>query len=154
QAGIEPPEHARSLRPMLLKHLAATWRQADEGIWETRGEPQHFVHSKVMAWVACDRIAKQLEQEGHCDEARPWHALAQEIHAEVCARGFDRDLNSFVQAYGSKRLDASLLLVPLVGFLPASDSRVQGTLRAIESKLLIGGEFVLRYELDNSADGL
>jgi GH15 family glucan-1,4-alpha-glucosidase len=139
---------------MLLEHLAGTWRQADEGIWETRGEPQHFVHSKVMAWVACDRIAKQLEHEGQDNEALPWHCLAQEIHAEVCDRGFDRDLNSFVQAYGSKQLDASFLLLPLVGFLPASDPRIRGSLVAIEKRLLVRREFVLRYDTEKIDDGL
>jgi GH15 family glucan-1,4-alpha-glucosidase len=88
------------------------------------------------------------------DSGKQWRAIADEIHAEICERGFDPDLNSFVQAYGSKRLDASLLLIPLVGFLPATDPRVRGTLRAIEDRLLIDGEFVLRYEPDNPADGL
>jgi GH15 family glucan-1,4-alpha-glucosidase len=154
EAGIEPSEHARSLRPIVLEHLATTWRQPDEGIWEIRGEPQHFVHSKVMAWVACDRIAKQLEREGHGDEARHGHCLAQEIHAEVCDRGFDRDLNSFVQAYGSKQLDASVLLLPLVGFLPASDPRIRGSLAAVEKRLLVRREFVLRYDTEKVGDGL
>ena len=88
------------------------------------------------------------------EPAQRWRDIADEIHAEVCERGFDRDLDSFVQAYGSKRLDASLLLIPLVGFLPAADPRVRGTLRAIEDRLLIDGEFVLRYETENSGDGL
>ena len=96
----------------------------------------------------------ELEARAFDDFGRRWREIADEIHAEVCERGFDRDLNSFVQAYGSKRLDASLLLIPLVGFLPATDSRVHGTLRAIEKKLLIDGEFVLRYETDNVGDGL
>jgi len=135
-----------------MDYLARTWRQPDEGIWEVRGGPQHFVHSKVMAWVAFDRVAKEIAAD-ESSEPR-WRTLANEIHAEVCERGFGRELNSFVRAYGSKRLDASLLLIPLVGFLPATDPRVQGTLRAIEDRLLIGGEFVLRYEAENPADGM
>jgi GH15 family glucan-1,4-alpha-glucosidase len=95
-----------------------------------------------------------VESEAYNESGPRWRDIADEIHAEVCERGFDRDLNSFVQAYGSKRLDASLLLIPLVGFLPATDPRIQGTLRAIEDKLLIDDEFVLRYESDNPGDGL
>jgi GH15 family glucan-1,4-alpha-glucosidase len=106
-----------------------------------------------MAWVAFDRAANVLEAQAFNESGRRWREIADEIHAEVCERGFDPDLNSFVQAYGSKRLDASLLLIPVVGFLPAADRRIQGTLRAIEDKLLVDGEFVLRYETEN-ADGL
>ena len=119
-----------------------------------RGGRQLFVHSKVMAWVAFDRAANEFAAEGAQAEARRWRAVADEIHAEVCERGFDRELGSFVQAYGSTRLDASLLLIPLVGFLPPTDPRVQGTLRAVESRLLIDGEFVVRYERESGADGL
>jgi GH15 family glucan-1,4-alpha-glucosidase len=139
---------------VILEHLATAWRQPDEGLWEVRGEPQHFVHSKVMAWVAFDRAASEFDAEGSIAEAQRWRALPDEIHTEVCARGFDREINSFVQAYGSKRLDASLLLIPLVGFLPTTDPRMQGTLRTIERRLLVDGEFVLRYETDNPGDGL
>jgi GH15 family glucan-1,4-alpha-glucosidase len=154
KAGMEPSERSRTLRPVILEYLSTVWRQPDEGLWEVRGGPQHFVHSKVMVWVAFDRAANQVAAEGFEDARQRWREIADEIHAEVCERGFDRDLNSFVQAYGSKRLDASLLLIPVVGFLPASDPRVQGTLRAIEDKLLIDGEFVLRYETENLGDGL
>jgi GH15 family glucan-1,4-alpha-glucosidase len=104
-----------------------------------------------MAWVAFDRAAIELEGT---ELGRRWREIADEIHAEVCERGFDGELNSFVQAYGSKRLDAGLLVIPLVGFLPASDPRVRGTLRAIEDRLLIDQEFVLRYEPENPGDGL
>jgi len=107
-----------------------------------------------MAWVAFDRAAHELEARAFNEPGERWREIADEIHAEVCERGFDGDLNSFVQAYGSKRLDASLLLIPLVGFLPAADPRVRGMLQAIEDKLLINGEFVLRYETENSGDGL
>jgi GH15 family glucan-1,4-alpha-glucosidase len=154
KAGMQPPERGRALRPVILDYLATAWKQPDEGIWEVRGPPQHFVHSKVMAWVAFDRAAHELAAQAYNEPGRRWRAIADEIHAEVCARGFDRDLGSFVQAYGSKRLDASLLLIPLVGFLPATDPRVRGTLRAIEDKLLIDGEFVRRYESKNDSDGL
>src|SRR5215467_2399070 len=154
KAGMAPSERGRALRPVVLEYLSKAWRQPDEGLWEVRGGPQHFVHSKVMAWVAFDRAASE-DAAGEFDEPpQRWREIANQIHAEVCERGFDRDLNSFVQAYGSKRLDASLLMIPLVGFLPASDPRVQGTLRAIEDKLLFDGEFVLRYETENSSDGL
>jgi GH15 family glucan-1,4-alpha-glucosidase len=107
-----------------------------------------------MAWVAFDRASGGIAAEGLNEEAQRWRALADDVHAEICERGCDRDLDSFVQAYGSKRLDASLLLLPLVGFLPATDPRMRGTLRAIEDKLLIDGEFVLRYQTDDVADGL
>jgi GH15 family glucan-1,4-alpha-glucosidase len=153
KAGMARSERGRALRSVVLEHLEAAWRQPDEGIWETRGGRQHFVHSKVMAWVAFDRAANEPEAQAFNESGRRWREIADEIHAEVCERGFDPDLNSFVQAYGSKRLDASLLLIPLVGFLPAADPRIQGTLRAIEDRLLIDGEFVLRYETEN-ADGL
>jgi GH15 family glucan-1,4-alpha-glucosidase len=154
KAGIEPSERGRALRAVVLGYLATAWRQPDDGIWEVRGAPQHFVHSKVMAWVAFDRAANELEAQAFNESGRQWRRIADEIHAEVCERGFDRDLDSFVQAYGSKRVDASLLLIPLVGFLPPDDPRVRGTLQAIEQRLLIDGEFVLRYETENPGDGL
>ena len=154
KSGMQLPERARALRPVVLEYLATAWREPDEGIWEVRGGPQHFVHSKVMAWVAFDRAAHELEAQAYNEPGERWRAIADEIRAEVCERGFDRNLGSFVQAYGSKRLDASLLLIPLVGFLPATDPRVRGTLHAIEDTLLIDGEFVLRYQPDNPADGL
>ena len=154
KAGMAPVERGRALRPMILEYLTEAWRKPDEGIWEVRGGPQHFVHSKVMAWVAFDRAADDVGVKAFNEPGQRWREIADEIHAEVCERGFDRDLNSFVQAYGTRRLDASLLLIPLVGFLPADDPRIQGTLKAIENKLLFNDEFVLRYESDNSSDGL
>jgi GH15 family glucan-1,4-alpha-glucosidase len=154
KAGMGPPARARTLRPVVLKYLATAWREPDEGIWEVRGGRQHFVHSKVMAWVAFDRAAHESMAREFADPAGPWRAIADEIHADVCERGFDPALGSFVQAYGSKRLDASLLLMPLVGFLPVDDPRIRGTIRAIEEKLLIDKAFVQRYETDSSADGL
>ncbi|MBV9288170.1 MAG: glycoside hydrolase family 15 protein, partial [Hyphomicrobiales bacterium] len=154
KAGMAPSARRQALRPLVLDHLASVWRQPDEGIWEVRGGPQHFVHSKVMAWVAFDRAANALEAQAYHESGPRWRDIADEIHAEVCERGFDRELMSFVQAYGSKELDASLLLLPLVGFLPPEDERIRGTLRAIEDRLLIQGEFVLRYESEHGADGL
>jgi GH15 family glucan-1,4-alpha-glucosidase len=153
KAGSSTTEREKALRPVVLNYLAKAWREPDEGIWEVRGGAQHFVHSKVMAWVAFDRAAKQVRLLAK-EEARRWRALADEIHGEICERGFNHEMNSFVQAYGSKRVDANLLLLPLVGFLPASDPRIRGTLRAIEERLLIDGEFVLRYEPENPGDGL
>ncbi len=154
KTGMRPHERSRALRPVILEYLETAWRQPDEGIWEVRGGRRHFVHSKVMAWVAFDRAANELSARTYNESPSRWRAIADEIHTEVCERGFDRDLNSFVQAYGSKQLDASLLLIPQVGFLPATDPRVQGTLRAIEKKLLIDGEFVLRYQSADQVDGL
>jgi len=152
KGGMKPSARARELRPVVLDYLTTAWRQPDEGIWEVRDGPRHFVHSKVMAWIAFDRAANDAESFG--EAAVQWRMIADEIHAEVCERGFDHDLGSFVQAYGSKQLDASLLLIPLVGFLPADDPRVQGTLRAVEERLLINGEFVMRYETEHAGDGL
>jgi len=154
KAGMAPSERGQKVRPVVLDYLATAWRQPDEGIWEVRGGRQHFVHSKVMAWVAFDRAGNELEAQAFNESGRRWREIADEIHSEVCERGFDRDLNTFVQAYGSKRLDASLLLIPLVGFLPPEDPRVRGTLRAVEDRLLIEGEFVLRYEIEHAGDGL
>jgi GH15 family glucan-1,4-alpha-glucosidase len=107
-----------------------------------------------MAWVAFDRAASGVEAKAFHQSGRKWRRIANEIHAEVCERGFDRKLNSFVQSFGSKRLDASLLLIPLVGFLPPDDPRVRGTLKAIEERLLVQEEFVLRYETEDGVDGL
>jgi GH15 family glucan-1,4-alpha-glucosidase len=156
KAGLAPPKRAHALRRAFFEHLSRVWREPDEGIWEVRGGRQHFVHSKVMVWVAFNRAAQDLEAKLFGEDGSRWRDIADEIHAEVCERGFDRELNSFVQAYGSKRLDASLLLIPLVGFLPPGDARVQGTLRAIEERLLVNDEFVLRYETEEvrAADGL
>jgi GH15 family glucan-1,4-alpha-glucosidase len=152
KGGMKPTPRAGELRPVVLEYLARAWREPDEGIWEVRSGRQHFVHSKVMAWVAFDRAAGSAYAAD--DRTTRWRQMADEIHAEVCERGFDRELGSFVQAYGSKQLDASLLLIPIVGFLPAHDPRVKGTLRAIEERLLIDGEFVLRYESEEVRDGL
>jgi GH15 family glucan-1,4-alpha-glucosidase len=152
KAGMKPSKRAYATRSAVFEHLTAVWREPDEGIWEVRGQRQHFVHSKVMAWVAFDRAAN--DEEAEADSRQQWREIANEIHADICQRGFDSELNSFVQAYGSKQLDASLLQMPLVGFLPPDDPRMRGTLRAIEEKLLTQGEFVLRYESEHGIDGL
>jgi GH15 family glucan-1,4-alpha-glucosidase len=151
--GLAPLDRAAAIGQAVLGHLAAIWDQPDEGIWEVRGPPQHFTHSKAMAWVAFDRAIKISERFGGSAQAESWRQVRDEIHADVCAKAFDRELGSFVQAYGSKALDASLLLLPLVGFLPPSDPRMVGTVRAIEQRLLVDG-FVLRYDTGRGVDGL
>ncbi len=138
----------------LLDHLEDAWREPDDGIWEIRGARRHFVHSKAMAWVAFDRAVRTAEEHGFDGPVDRWRRLRDEIHQDVCEHGFDPELNSFTQSYGSKELDASLLLLPLVGFLPATDPRIGGTIEAIERELLYEG-FVLRYRTSESAaDGL
>ena len=122
--GVRPSNRSETLRPVIIEYLATAWRLADDGIWEVRGSPQHFVHSKVVAWVAFDRAAALVEAQGLHELSHKWREIADEIHADVCECGFDRELGTFVQAYDSKQLDASLLLLPLVGFLPATDPRI------------------------------
>ncbi|MEO6877809.1 MAG: glycoside hydrolase family 15 protein, partial [Gemmatimonadaceae bacterium] len=122
--GIDESVDAWALQKALAGHLAKIWRQPDQGIWEVRGKPQHFTHSKVMAWVAIDRALKSAEQFGLDGPHDEWRALRDEMHADICKNAFDEKLNSFVQAYGSTLADASLLVMPLVGFLPATDPRV------------------------------
>jgi GH15 family glucan-1,4-alpha-glucosidase len=150
--GLPPVERGPAIGQAVLEHLAGIWDQPDEGIWEVRGPPQHFTHSKVMAWVAFDRAIKISERLG-AGWAERWHGLRDQIHADVCEKAFDCELGSFVQAYGSKALDASLLLLPLVGFLPPTDPRIVGTVKAIEQRLLVDG-FVLRYDTGQGVDGL
>jgi len=137
----------------LLKHLAGIWMEPDQGLWEVRGPPQHFTFSKVMAWVAFDRAVKSAELFGLEGPVDRWRAVQQQIHAEVCERGFDRERGCFVQAYDSTQLDASLLLLPTTGFLPASDPRIKATIEAVERELLCDG-FVMRYDTGETADGL
>ncbi len=153
RAGVADTEAGWALECCLVNHLATIWTKPDRGIWEVRGELQHFTHSKVMAWVAFDRAIRSAEEFGLDGPVAQWRAVRDEIHRDVCARGFDLELQAFVQAYGSKTLDASLLLVPLVGFLPAKDPRVVGTVEAIERSLVSQG-FVLRYESSVTDDGL
>jgi len=137
----------------LLQHLEQVWREPDHGLWEVRGPAQHFTFSKVMAWVAFDRAIKTVESFGERGDVERWRTLRSEIHDEVCARAFNRKLNSFVQAYESTLLDASLLLLPALGFIDAEDSRFIGTVEAVERNLLING-FVSRYDTAKTEDGL
>jgi GH15 family glucan-1,4-alpha-glucosidase len=137
--GLPAVAWATVIGRAFLDHLEAIWREPDEGIWEVRGPRQHFTHSKVMAWVAFDRAVKSVEQLGVAGPADHWRVVRDAIHADVSRNGFDSELGSFVQAYGSKALDASLLLLPVVGFLPPSDPRILGTVRAIERRLLVDG---------------
>jgi GH15 family glucan-1,4-alpha-glucosidase len=137
----------------LLEYLEKIWREPDEGIWEIRGPRRQFTHSKVMAWVAFDRAIKSCEQFGLNGPVDRWRAVRQEIHDDVCHNGFDSGLGTFVQSYGSKELDASLLMIAKAGFLPPSDARIAGTVRAIESHLMHDG-FVLRYNTHKVEDGL
>ena len=138
----------------LLEFLEGAWNKPDEGIWEVRGGRRHFTHSKIMAWVAMDRAVKAVERGWLNDHAGRWSALRDEIHKEVCREGFDAGLNSFVGFYGAKRPDASLLMIPMVGFLPARDPRMVGTVAAIEKHLMSEDGFVARYVPDPEVDGL
>ncbi len=152
-AGGTPDPADWELQRRLTAHLEAIWEQPDDGIWETRGGRRHFTHSKVMAWVALDRALRSAEQFGLEGPLDRWRALRARMHAGICASGFDPGRNSFVQSYGGSEPDASLLLIPLVGFLPADDPRVRGTLAAIERDLLVDG-FVRRYDTADGMDGL
>jgi GH15 family glucan-1,4-alpha-glucosidase len=153
EAGLEPDANAWNLQVALLRFVEEAWREPDEGIWEVRGPKRHFVHSKVMAWVAVDRGITTVERFGLEGPVERWRRLRDEIHAEVCTRGFDAERQTFTQSYGSRALDASLLLIPVVGFLDADDPRVAGTVDAIERELSRDG-FILRYPTDKSDDGL
>ena len=152
--GLPIDPNAWKIQRGLLAHLEDAWREPDDGIWEIRGERRHFVHSKAMAWVAFDRAVRTVEDHEVDGPADRWRTVREEIHREVCERGFDHELGSFTQSYGSQELDASLLLLPLVGFLPATDPRIRGTIEAVERELLQDG-LVLRYRThDAGVDGL
>jgi GH15 family glucan-1,4-alpha-glucosidase len=151
--GLSTNESGWEAQLAFLKHLQEIWREPDEGIWEVRGTPQQFTHSKVMAWVAFDRAIKSAETFGLDGPLDEWHTLRDEIFEEVCTKGFDAELGTFVQAYGVKHVDASLLLMPSMGFLPVSDPRVEGTIATIERRLLRDG-FVRRYDTQDTDDGL
>ena len=153
--GLESDEAAWDLQQALLEFLESKWREPDEGIWEIRGPRRHFTHSKVMAWVALDRAIKAVELLGHEGPVDRWRAVRRELHDEVCREGYDSGRDSFVQYYGADHLDASLLQIPLVGFLPADDPRVKGTVAAIQRELMVDG-LVHRYPPDGSeaVDGL
>ncbi|MGE0223315.1 MAG: glycoside hydrolase family 15 protein [Acetobacteraceae bacterium] len=153
KGAIAPSDTVWRLECTLAEHLAEIWQEPDEGIWEVRGPRQQFTHSKVMAWVAFDRAVKAIEEVGMPGPVEKWRALRDRIHADVCENGFDEKQGSFVQTYGGTQLDASLLLMPLVGFLPATDPRIVGTVAAIERDLTVDG-LVLRYDTGRTADGL
>ena len=154
--GLPADDSAWALLRHLLVNLESRWREPDEGIWEVRGPRRHFTHSKVMAWFAFDRGVRLIDELGRDGPRERWNEIRETIKAEVLERGFHEELNSFVQSYDSKRLDASLLTIPLYGFLPADDPRVRGTLEAVRRELLVDG-FVQRYRHDAevaSVDGL
>ncbi len=137
----------------LVEHLETVWEQPDEGIWEVRGGPKHFTYSKVMAWVAFDRAIKIAEKGSFEAPLARWKQIREAIHDQICAKAFSKKLNSFVQHYGSNQLDASVLLMPMVGFLPAEDPRIRGTIAAIEKHLMRDG-LVMRYDTHKAKDGL
>jgi GH15 family glucan-1,4-alpha-glucosidase len=153
RTGLAADASGWALECALVTHLETIWDQPDDGIWEVRGGRRHFTHSKVMAWVAFDRAVRSAEEFGLDAPLDRWRAMRDRIHDEVSDRGFDANQNSFVQSYDSTALDASLLLIPLVGFLPAADPRVRGTLAAIECNLMRDG-FVMRYDTGRGTDGL
>ena len=153
RAGLATSEATWSLESSLVSHLEKIWREPDEGIWEVRGGRKAFTHSKVMAWVAFDRAVRSIEEFGLDGPLERWREVRDAIHLEVCERGFDPDQNAFVQSFGAKALDASLLLIPIVGFLKPDDPRVSGTVAAIERKLMWNG-LVMRYDTGEGTDGL
>jgi GH15 family glucan-1,4-alpha-glucosidase len=154
EAGLGPAKHARNdVTLAMLEFLETGWERPDEGIWEVRGPRRHFVHSKMMAWVAVDRLVRSAELGRFTTDLSRWKKLRDAIHVQVCQQGFDTSMNSFVQSYGAKHLDASVLMMPLVGFLEATDPRMLGTVKAIEKHLMRNG-FVGRYTQDPAVDGL
>ena len=143
--GLSRNDYAALLQIKLINYLEKNWDQPDEGIWEVRGPRRHFTHSKVMAWVAVDRTIKLIESGDADGPLERWRELRDEIHRDVCEKGYDKERNTFTQSYGSKELDASLLLIPQMGFLPPDDKRVIGTIEAIQRELSTEDGFVLRY---------
>ncbi len=151
--GLPPSEEAWRIQCAIVQFLETQWREPDEGIWEMRGPKRHFTHSKVMAWVAFDRAVKAVEQSGLSGDAATWRRARDEVHAQVMAQGFNGEVNAFTQFYGSKEPDASLLMLPMVGFIDANDPRMVGTVELIRKRLLHDG-LVDRYPLNPSVDGL
>ncbi|MDN5863789.1 MAG: glycoside hydrolase family 15 protein [Gammaproteobacteria bacterium] len=151
--GIQPDDDTWLLQLELLKYLEVHWPDEGSGIWEMRGPPRDFTHGKVMAWTAFDRAVKAIENFGLEGDAAHWRALRKTVHDEVCEKGFSKKRNTFVQYYGGEPLDAALLLMPLVGFLPAEDPRIKSTVEAIQKNLMNDG-FVMRYSLEEGDDGL
>ncbi|MFJ3621132.1 glycoside hydrolase family 15 protein [Streptomyces iakyrus] len=155
ESGLSAQPDVWALQTALMDFLRTNWRQPDEGLWEVRGGRRQFVHSKVMVWVAADRAVRTLERHPELDgDLDGWRALRDEVHQEVCEKGYDAERNTFTQSYGSRELDAALLLIPRVGFLPPDDPRVIGTIDAVREELTHGG-FLLRYSTaDAEVDGL
>ncbi|MEU5718228.1 glycoside hydrolase family 15 protein [Streptomyces sp. NPDC020403] len=155
EAGLDDKPHAWNLQLSLLGFLESTWREPDEGLWEIRGQRRHFVHSKVMAWVAADRAVRTLEQYPRLPgDADRWRAMRDAVHAEVCEKGYDPERNTFTQYYGSRELDAATLLIVRTGFLPPDDPRVVGTVDAVRDELAHDG-LIRRYSTEGaSVDGL
>jgi len=154
RAGLPPEENSWRVQIAMMEYLGTVWREPDEGIWEVRGPRRHFVHSKVMAWVAFDRAVAAVEEFGLGGPADLWRKTRQEIHEQVCREGFDEELGAFVQYYGSKDPDASLLMLAPVGFLPADDPRIVGTVELIRERLQDENGFVDRYPTTPGVDGL
>ncbi|GHA78689.1 glucoamylase [Streptomyces termitum] len=152
--GLSRNDYASLLQLKLIEYLEKNWNQPDEGIWEVRGPRRHFTHSKVMAWVAVDRTIKLVESGDADGPLERWRALRDEIHRDVCEKGYDRERNTFTQSYGSRELDASLLLIPQMGFLPPDDKRVIGTIEAIQRELSTEDGFVLRYPTAGAEAGV
>ncbi|MEV4998927.1 glycoside hydrolase family 15 protein [Streptomyces niveus] len=155
--GLARNDYASLLQLKLIEYLETHWDQPDEGIWEVRGPRRHFVHSKVMAWVAVDRTIKLIESGDADGPLERWREMRDDIHHDVCEKGYDKERNTFTQSYGSQELDASLLLIPQMGFLPPDDKRVIGTIEAIQRELSTEDGFVLRYPTsgdDAGVDGL
>ena len=151
--GLPDDDAAWAVQTALIEHLEKIWQKPDEGIWETRGGRQNFTYSKVMCWVAVDRAVQSIEQFGLAGPLEHWRSLRDEIHGDVCQHGFNHERNAFVQQYGGSELDASLLMMALVGFLPPEDERIKGTVAAIEEELVSAG-FVSRYKTETMRDGL
>jgi GH15 family glucan-1,4-alpha-glucosidase len=151
--GLPPDEYAWHVERRMVEYVERAWQEPDEGIWEVRGPRRHFTHSKVMAWVALDRAVKAVERFGLEGPVDRWRTVRDQIHTDVCAKGYDPGIGAFVQFYGGRLLDASLLMIPLVGFLSADDPRMRGTVKAIEERLTTDG-FVARYPTVPEVDGL
>lgn len=153
RAGIDTPPRGWEMEKAIVEFVCANWHRPDEGIWEVRSGPQHFVHSKVMAWVAVDRGIKAIERFGEKGPLERWTRVRQEIRADILANGIDATTDRFVRSYGTRELDASLLTLPFVGFIPATESTMRNTIEAIERDLVVDG-YVLRYRTDLAEDGL
>jgi GH15 family glucan-1,4-alpha-glucosidase len=152
-AGIADDRHTWSLQRALIQELAGRWDEPDHGLWEVRGPQRHFTHSRVMVWVAFDRAVRAVEEHGLKGPVERWRELRDRVRAEVLEKGYDAERGTFTQHYDTHEVDASLLVIPLIGFLPADDERVLGTIAAVEEDLMRDG-FLLRYRTRSGVDGL